>query len=172
MGDSISLLDRRLGYILNLNWGSKHSAEKTHFIDPSFPDGDPSKDAATDVVQRVGKESVAYGALGSISYRVADGQDLSLTSFYTSDVDDVAAVQEGYRQAAGSEVRRTRLQILERSLLRPRRRCARSRRKPLLDPAYLVLQLRDRLRVRRRADGQPIAGHRTRHGMRLDRLLR
>jgi outer membrane receptor protein involved in Fe transport len=119
IGDTARIADRRFGYLLTLGYRYASSRYIEHVINPTLaPEGsDPPVRPRETLRREVGKESAQIGLLGTASYELAKGHDLTAVSVLTQTGDDEASNVTGRGESEGRDLRQTELTFIERQLL-------------------------------------------------------
>jgi outer membrane receptor protein involved in Fe transport len=120
LGDTARLGERRFGYLLTLGYryGSTRYRETVILPTENTEDGGPAIVANGEPLERtLGKESAQIGLLGTASYELAAGHDLTLVSVLTQTGDDEASlVTSEFSANEGGPIRQTELTFIERQL--------------------------------------------------------
>jgi outer membrane receptor protein involved in Fe transport len=121
LGDTTKISDHRLGYLVTFGYRYVpiRYDERITTVQPTV-DAKTGKQTieAKDRLQReVGGESAQLGGLGSISYELAKGHELTAVSVVTQTGDDKASSVTGVTKTEGMPIEQTQLTFVERQLL-------------------------------------------------------
>jgi hypothetical protein len=111
VGDTLELGERRLGYLLALNYGNTVE-RRISTIRNVDVDLQPREVLTRDR----GTEKVLWGALANLSLNIADGHDISLMSLWNQSALDRAELVSGMYEEEGAYGERSQLAFVSRSL--------------------------------------------------------
>jgi outer membrane receptor protein involved in Fe transport len=119
IGDTTELAGNRLGYLFTLGYRYASNRYVERVINATLaPEGAERPVMPRETLRReVGKESAQIGLLGTLSYELGKGHDLTAVSVLTQTGDDEASRVTGRGESEGTEIRQTELTFIERQLL-------------------------------------------------------
>ena len=120
LGNTTKVADHRLGYLFTLGYRYawvRYDEVITNVQPQNNPETGKKEVAQKDRLQReVGAESAQIGALGTVSYELAKGHDLTAVSVLTQTGDDKTSLVSGTTAAEGRPVKTTQFAFVERQL--------------------------------------------------------
>jgi hypothetical protein len=118
LGNTTQLADRDLGYLFTIGYANSTDREIETIRNVRLQgEGDAQEIAvAEELAQETGLSRVAWNALGTLSYELAENHTLSLVSLFSHTADDRVRFVSGFSDAEGSYLQARRLQWVQRSL--------------------------------------------------------
>lgn len=119
VGDTTRLWSKRLGYLFTLGYRYGVTRYLETLTNVKLEEnGDAQRVVPRETLKReVGKESAQIGMLGTASYELAKGHELTLVSVLTQTGDDEASLVQGFSESEGARIDQTELTFIERQLL-------------------------------------------------------
>jgi TonB dependent receptor/Carboxypeptidase regulatory-like domain/TonB-dependent Receptor Plug Domain len=119
IGNTTELAGNRFGYLFTLGYRYASNRYVEQVINATLaPEGAERPVMPRETLRReVGKESAQIGLLGTLSYELGKGQDLTAVSVLTQTGDDEASRLTGRGESEGAALRQTELTFIERRLL-------------------------------------------------------
>jgi hypothetical protein len=119
IGNTTRVGGNRLGYLFTLGYRYASNRYVEKVINATLaPEGAERPVMARETLEReIGKESAQIGLLGTASYELAKGHDLTAVSVLTQTGDDEASRVTGRGESEGGQIRQTELTFVERQLL-------------------------------------------------------
>jgi outer membrane receptor protein involved in Fe transport len=120
VGDTVQVGGRDLGYLLTATYGlSNQRLRETVAFQQLAPSPEDEDVLTPQVVERLSRESMqttaSLGVLGTLSYRLGEHDQLSLTSLFANAADNYAGFVQGRSEQFGDLIAARRLRWLERN---------------------------------------------------------
>lgn len=117
VGDTAYIGGHRLGLLGTLGYRYSFQRSRERIVNVRPADDDPSQLIVRDDLDReIGTERALIGALGSASFELAKGHEISAVTMLTQNGEDRASLVTGLSEGRGTEIERTQLRYIERQL--------------------------------------------------------
>ncbi|HEY4057964.1 MAG TPA: TonB-dependent receptor, partial [Kofleriaceae bacterium] len=117
LGDTVKIADQRVGYTAAVSYGHGYAERKAHISRVGETDGNGGHLASPmQLEDTAGIETATLGAIGSAGWSPKRGHKIDAFAMYASSTDITSSDVLG-TENNGSDVERTRMQFLQRTLL-------------------------------------------------------
>lgn len=122
LGDTTSIAGHRFGYLATLGYRYTWNRFDETITNVGLMDDPKDKDkkipfAREKLNRELGVESAQIGVLGTASYELTNGHDLTAVTLVTQTADDKTGLVTGFSNLENKDIRRTQFVFVERQLL-------------------------------------------------------